>query len=307
MVVHSNPSHSAHNAQPPIDMERLLRRIRDIPSLPDLINKIVDLIGQPEASASQIAKLISFDAGLTSKVLRLVNSSAYGFQRQISSVQHAIMILGFGQVRGLVLSASILKLFEKTEARGLDLEWQWKHGLQTAAVSRHLAHKFNIPNGEDAFSAGLLHDIGKIVLSVYCNDVYGKLMTGCRQQTINTHGPAFSEAEQAVLGLTHARVGAEVAQRWKLPASFIDTIRHHHSPQLATDTPELVYVVALANCFCATDLTDVHPIDFDHIPDHIWLPVFEWMNAEMDPRQALEELYWDVKNEVGTWPDLNEF
>src|SRR5437764_442296 len=98
----------------------ILKRVGDLPALPDVVNKIVELLGKPDSSAAEVAKFISYDPGLTSKVLRMVNSAAYGFQRQISSVQHAIMILGFSTIRGLVLSASIFKLLETNPPRGMD-------------------------------------------------------------------------------------------------------------------------------------------------------------------------------------------
>lgn len=303
----TNPNNQvSYDSNSQVSVDKLLKRIKDLPSLPELINKIVSLLGQSNSTASEIAKLISFDPGLTSKVLRMVNSSAYGFQRQISSVQHAIMILGFGQVRGLVLGASILKLFEKSKAQGLDLNEQWKHCMQTAAVSRYLAEKYRIPYAEDAFSAGLLHDIGKIVLSVYATQIYSPLALKAQADRIQPHGAGFYNLERTVLGTNHAEIGAEVALKWKLPTSFIEVIRYHHAPHNAHDAPELVYTIALANSFCWLDITGTQELDLELVPKNVWTYFYECINhnKDQDPMEVLASLYQEVRENVGQLEDL---
>lgn len=235
--------------------EIILKRIRDIPSLPDVVNKIVALLGQPNTPASEIAKLISYDPGLTSKVLRMVNSAAYGFQRQISSIQHGIMILGFTTVRGLVLSASIMKLFERENiktAGGLDHQKFWEHSLGTALAARQIGKALHLqaimPDMDDVFSAAMLHDIGKIVLDVYFKNDYLTVLEETRRQGVMHHGPGFLALEERVLGINHTEIGLSLAQKWKLPSAITEAIAHHHQPENAQeDCRTLVYLVALAN------------------------------------------------------------
>lgn len=228
--------------------EIILKRIRDIPSLPEVVNRILEILGHPNTPASEIAKLISYDPGLTSKVLRMVNSAAYGFQRQISSIQHGIMILGFNNVRGLVLSASIFKLFEgHTHPGGLNHKKFWEHSLGTAVAARMLAKQLRIPEADDIFSAAMLHDIGKVVMDVYFSEDYRTVLATAQQRGILPHGSEFYVLEQAIMGVTHTSIGSFLATKWKLPVNITEVIQHHHQPHRAQHCQNLVYLVALAN------------------------------------------------------------
>ncbi len=226
--------------------EAALRRIRDIPSLPEVVNKIIHLLGEPNTPASEIAKLISYDPGLTSKVLRMVNSAAYGFQRQISSIQHGIMILGFNTVRGLVLSASIFKMFEGRQ-KGLDHQKFWEHSLGTAIAAQLAGKQLGLVDMDDAFSAGMLHDIGKVVLDVYFASEYQRVLSEARLQGLPCHGAAFLQLEQRILKTTHTSIGGVLASKWKLPLTITEVIQHHHHPEKSKSSEALVYLVALAN------------------------------------------------------------
>ncbi len=228
--------------------EIVLKRIRDIPSLPEVVNRIMEVISRPNTPASEIAKLIALDPGLTSKVLRMVNSAAYGFQRQISSIQHGIMILGFNTVRGLVLSASIFKMFEGQEKnRGLDHQRFWEHSLGTAVAARILSRHIRVPEADDIFSAGMLHDIGKVVLDVHFGQDYQKVLREARMQHILPHGPDFYRLEEEVLGINHTAIGSFLAAKWRLPVTMTEVIQHHHNPAQAENCQPLVHLVALAN------------------------------------------------------------
>lgn len=228
--------------------EIILKRIRDIPSLPDVVNKILAVISHPNTPASEIARLISYDPGLTSKVLRMVNSAAYGFQRQISSIQHGIMILGFNNVRGLVLSASIFKLFEgHTHPGGMNHKQFWEHSLGTAVAARLLAKSLRIPEADDVFSAAMLHDIGKVVMDVYFQQEYAQVLQAARNKQIPLHGSTFFQVEQLLMGVNHTSIGSYLAAKWKLPLTITEVIQHHHQPEQAENCPALVYLVALAN------------------------------------------------------------
>lgn len=228
--------------------EIILKRIREIPSLPDVVNRILAVISKPNTPASEIAKLISYDAGLTSKVLRMVNSAAYGFQRQISSIQHGIMILGFNNVRGLVLSASIFKLFEgHAHPGGLNHQKFWEHSLGTAVAARLLATSLRIQEADEVFSAAMLHDIGKVVLDVYFTEDYHSVLKEASKKKTLLHGQPFYLIENSVLGFTHTDIGGYLASKWKLPVGITEVIQHHHAPENAEYCEPMVYLVALAN------------------------------------------------------------
>jgi HD-like signal output (HDOD) protein len=226
----------------------LLRRIRDLPSLPEVVDQIVHLMAQPNTPASDIAKLIAYDPGLTSKVLRMVNSAAYGLQRQITSIQHGIMLLGFNTVRGLVLSASILKLFENESAQTtLNFRAFWTHSVLTGLTAKVITQTLKIPQTDDAFSAGMLHDIGKMVMSLYLKPQYPAVLAHAKTYNMPCHGQGFVQLERDQLGLDHPDVGKLVAQKWKLPVPITEAIGFHHQPDLAYSCSNLVYAVALAN------------------------------------------------------------
>lgn len=230
-----------------IDIEaQLVQRIRDVPSLPSVVDHILSLMSKPDTPASRISDLIAFDPGLTSKVLRMVNSAAYGVQRHISSIQHGIMILGFNTVRGIVLSASVLKLFDgKSHPGGLDHEAFWWHSTSTALAAQTIAKEKKLPIHEDAFTAGMLHDIGKLVLDVYFPQQYLPIL----EQAPLHHGAEFYLLEMEKLHTNHSLVGARLGEKWKLPNNIIEVIAHHHQPSLALENTMLVHVVSLANDF----------------------------------------------------------
>ncbi len=268
--------------------EVVLKRIRDIPSLPEVVNRIVEVMAKPNTPASEIARLISYDPGLTSKVLRMVNSAAYGFQRQISSVQHGIMILGFNQVRGLVLSASIFKLFEgKDIVQGLDHKEFWQHSMATAIVARTVANRLRLRDVDDAFSAGMLHDIGKMVLDVYFKENYREVLEAAYLNRRPYHGRGFLAVERHVLDSDHTEIGAFLANKWKLPVTITEVIRFHHNPAEADESCRtLVYLVALAN-----ELAFVHFCHHGIYQEtHFSADVLEYFNLDADRVVELQHL-----------------
>jgi len=263
--------------------ESILKRIRDIPSLPEVVNQVIPLMAQPNVPASKIAELISYDPGLTTKVLRMVNSAAYGFQRQISSVQHGIMILGFNTVRGIVLSASIFKLFEGTESKnGIDHQEFWQHSMATAIIAQALAKERSQALGvidlDDAFSAGMLHDIGKIVLDVYFGRYYQEVLEWARANKRPYFGQGFVMVEQSVLGTDHMEIGAYLANKWKLPVTITSVIEYHHKPQEAQEAQKLVHIVALAN-----KMARIHFVNHGVIqPEHFDEDLLAFLKLDID-------------------------
>jgi HD-like signal output (HDOD) protein len=222
-----------------------LKRIRDIPSLPEVVYKITDKLNSPGTPASQISALIAYDPGLTTRLLRMVNSAALGLQRQVGTVQHAIMLLGFSNTRNLVLSASIMRIFEGKQEQYQEM---WQHSLMTAFASRLLANYYEFNTNDDPFSAALLHNVGQMVLIMLFKEGY--------QETLDAQLPeglyGFERQEQLLktekecFGITHPEVGAQLSVQWKLPASLTEVIQYHHMPRKATLEPALVYWIAFA-------------------------------------------------------------
>lgn len=227
----------------------VLRRVKDIPSLPEVVTKVMELVSNPTSSAAELSKVIAHDPGLTTRVLRLVNSAYYGFPKQISSVQQAIMILGFTTMRGLVLSTSIFKIFTPKDSKtGKTIDYRdfWKHSISTALCARVVAEKVGMTEIGDAFSCGILHDIGKVVLDQYDHSDYVEVFKILRQPYTSEQ---LLEMEEKVIGVNHADIGYRVADKWNLPVTLSETIRCHHNPLEAVSYTKLVSVIYMANIF----------------------------------------------------------
>ncbi len=191
-----------------------------------IVSRIAQKITNPTTNAADIGKLIEQDQSLTTKVLRLVNSAYYGFPKQIKSIQHAVVILGFSKVKTIIVTASVFSAFKNRKAVSLDLERFWQHSLGVAIASKAVAEQIGIAHaGEDAFIGGLLHDIGKVVLDQYQPGIYSPIVKYARDK-----GILLVEAEREVMGLTHAAVGEWMMEKWRLPPLLVQMVSSHHHP-----------------------------------------------------------------------------
>ena len=231
----------------PKDIKQVIEKIDKIPTLPLVVTKLTDLIRNPRTSATDVQNVINKDPALSARVLKLVNSSFYGFSERISSVSHAIVILGFNTIKNIALTASVFDVFGKDNGGAddqFDREAFWLHSIAVAGTSRLIAKHFRLQNLEDIFVAGLLHDIGKIILDQYAHDQYEKVIQLVREKDM-----LIVEAEMQVLDLTHAQVGAWLATRWKLPQALVQMIGLHHKPELGNDLAKPVFTIHLADIF----------------------------------------------------------
>ncbi len=211
------------------EVKNLVQKITDLPALPTMLATLNRLMADPRTSADTLGKALSTDPALVSKVLKLVNSAFYGFPGRIGTISQAVIILGFSSIRNLVLTTSIMQMFgTKGQKQGFDVEAFWKHSLQTAGLARQLALEKGQAYIEEAFIGGLLHDMGRMVLSQKLPAEFEKVMTAASKT-----GVRLRQAEQVILGTTHSEVGAWLAQKWNLPAPLIDVIQFHHAPQNA--------------------------------------------------------------------------
>lgn len=278
----------------------VLRRVKDIPSLPEVVTKIMELVSNPTSSAAELSKVIAHDPGLTTRVLRLVNSAYYGFPKQISSVQQAIMILGFTTMRGLVLSTSIFKIFTPKDSKTgktIDYKQFWKHSISTALCARVIAEKIKMSEVGDAFSCGILHDIGKVVLDQYDHTDYVEVFKLLKPRYTSDQ---LLDAEERVIGINHANIGYKVADKWNLPMNLSETIRCHHRPLGSMSHMKIVSVIYIANKFANMIekpyiLFDVE--DFDH-------EVLEYLNMSEDTLKAIFDF---CKEEVERGSQLDSF
>ena len=229
--------------------QRIIQDLGQIPTMPTIAAKVMQIVNDPHSSAEDVAKFISRDVALTSKVLRLANSAFYGIPRTISSVNSAIVILGFNTIRSRVLSASVLKVFPaKPGLVAFDRKAFWKHSFMVGIASRMVAQiyrKRKLVDMETAFSAGLLHDIGKIILEQFSNDDYLPVLKAAKDQGI----PLYM-AEKAMLGMSHADVSGMLVDKWQMPNELKSPIVNHHSPMEDKASQDMACIVHYANHLC---------------------------------------------------------
>ena len=222
-----------------------VKTIEGLPSFPATHTQILELAKSEDSTSEDLAEKIQLDPSLLATVFKLVNSTYYGFQKKVNSIQLAVTLLGLEEIANLVMAAQVFeKLGNYEDGAGLDLQAFWKHSVGTAFVARAIAKKLQT-EVESAFLAGMLHDLGKIILDRYFSDFYLPVFELVQNEEL----PLF-RAELELLGLTHAAVGGQLAQEWQFPSNYQNTILYHHTPRQAARYQRLVCLVHIANVLC---------------------------------------------------------
>ncbi|QDV51302.1 HDOD domain-containing protein [Gimesia fumaroli] len=226
----------------------ILNMVRSVPTLPEVAQELSRLAGDPTASAQDMAHVAEADSGLAAQILRVVNSSFFGFSRQISTIPQAIVVLGTHGVRNIALGLTVSTLRPKTESHSLhfDVDDFWRHSLSVAIGARQLARDLVICDPEEAFLAGLLHDIGKLILIESCTEQYEEIIGVAQSNNQPLH-----ILEESQLGFTHTDVGFALCERWKIPESVAYTVQNHHNwncdRPITTKQDQLLFLVNTAN------------------------------------------------------------
>lgn len=204
-------------------LRRRLETMTRIPTIPYVISQVLAAVDNENLSASALAKMIERDQTLTMRVLTVANSPFYGFSRRISTIDLAIVILGLNTIKEIVMSLAIQKFFTNVGKTLFDVKGFWKYSVLCGAAGRVLARKMDYRLAGEAFVAGLVHDIGILILIQYFASDFAEI----RKKQRN-HGMTFVEAENAVLRCTHADIGAWLARKWKLPENIEQAVLFHH-------------------------------------------------------------------------------
>jgi len=247
-----------------ITIEEVLTHIHKLPSLPTVVMELLASIAQEDTDIDELAKKIAQDQALTAKTLRLANSSFYGMAHQITTIQEAISILGFRTVRSLVTTAALIGTFAGSSNGGFNTTPFWRHSIAAAVCARELASRRNL-NPEHAYTAGLLHDIGRLVLVTQFGCHYEDTMTHRAQ-----HDCRLIDAELAVLGIDHAAVGHALTRHWKFPEAIQHAIAFHHSPQAHGIEPLTLVIQASDVIAHALDLSKDEDDTVPPVPDLLW-------------------------------------
>ncbi len=228
------------------DLEILIMTASDLPTIPVVATKVMQLIEQESATAKELAKVVASDPAVAARVLKISNSSFYGCQRQIQTLSHAIVVLGFATLKSLVVAASVKQVYQPY---GLTEKLLWEHSFGAGLAARMIARETRMASEEEAFLGGLFHDIGKIIM----NTMNRQLFQDATQRCYND-GVSFEEAERQVYSYTHAEVGGLVIKKWNFPDMLMHAVLNHHLFKFAEDEDpaqiNLTCVVGLANMFC---------------------------------------------------------
>ncbi len=224
-------------------MRKILKEVKEIPPLPTVVTKVMQMTKDPEVSAADLNKVISQDQALTANLLKLCNSAYYGLPRVISNVTQAVMYLGFHTVRNLVLTSSMQDVFKSEKGGyGYSSNGLWKNSVACGIAAQLVAKKVRPGLNETAFTAGLLHDVAKVILARFASDQYHAI-----SDTQKKEGIPFIQAEKKVLGFDHAVLGASIADAWNFPQELIQAIGFHHAPATAKGQPILVVITHIAD------------------------------------------------------------
>lgn len=235
------------------DIQAVLTLDRDtLPSFPQVAAKLLDVSKDDTASLEEVAKIVETDPGISIRVLELVNSAYYGLSRKVTTLSDAVVILGLDEIKKLALGMAIFeKIFKNGHTKEFNRLMFWRHSLAVAVLSMKIAQKIEYPNPEEAYTAGLLHDVGKIFLDLQGHRNYGEFIRNLSEST-----DLVIEKERSQLGLGHDDIGAFFCTRWQLPENLVLAVKYHHQSfednGLTHDEKQLTAIVCMADFLCWT-------------------------------------------------------
>jgi HD-like signal output (HDOD) protein len=234
---------------PGMDLEAIARQAGDLPAFPGTALAAMQMTEDPNVSLRALQIVISKDQALTARILKIVNSAMYSFEREVSTLSHAIAILGLDTVRSIIVTAAVQQIFQSsgTQAKDLTSKLFWEHSFGAALSAKSLAGLCGYPMPEEAFSCGLLHDMGKMVMLKNQHQQYQAILNQVYCGVVS-----FCDAEQDVFGFTHAQLGSLLASQWHFPSQLVEAILYHHDCMAAPKYSRLAAITALADAMMAS-------------------------------------------------------
>jgi putative nucleotidyltransferase with HDIG domain len=236
----------------PFTAKDLVSAVSDVVSLPETVLRINEMVRDKRSSAADIGELIRQDPGLTARLLRIANSPFYGFPSRIDSVPRAITVIGTHELRDLILATSAIQIFSDFPNELVSMETFWRHSLRCAVIARTLAAYLHEPNVERYFTAGLLHDIGYLIIYRELPELANQTLTHSNQNREIVH-----IVEQEIIGFDHGAVGGELLRQWNLPSALSEAVEFHHTPRFAKQHPKEAAIIHIANYLANTMLAKV--------------------------------------------------
>jgi putative nucleotidyltransferase with HDIG domain len=227
-------------------IERVFQKIGDVSSLPSRAVEIMELARDSEADAEELIDVIRSDPAIAMRIMRTVNSSYHGLRQSVGDLKQAVMLLGFQEIRNIAMSAYVAPLFSESPGYGsYTREGLWNHMVSTGMVAQHIAKISGRVNPQEAYLAGLLHDIGFVMIDQYLHKPFRCIVDGLTPET-----PAY-EVERETIGFDHAELGEYVTEQWQLPEHLTDAIGHHHHPgDYDGAHGDMVLTVTLSDWLC---------------------------------------------------------
>lgn len=238
----------------PVVLKELLADTEDLPSIPETLIEILKVLDDPGSGPSDLAEVVRLDAPLMAKVLRLANSPYYSARGDITDINRCVSVLGYRTVRQVAICVSVattlVSAVAKTRGR-LDYRELWRHSVVTGAIAKYLGRMTGYPDPEEAFTAGLLHDIGKFVLEIHAPEAYDRVI-----ESRSACGRSLVDLEEETFGFSHAAIGVAFGEAWRFPEIICRTFGEHHVPTTADPArqrdDQAVALVALANYLANT-------------------------------------------------------
>jgi len=284
-------------------LEEYLSQVTDIPTLPHIVIKLFNKIHEPEPDVEELADLIMSDQVLTTRMIRMVNSAFWGLNREVNSVREAIVFLGLREITNLIYSVSLANTFEHDTPLLKRVRF-WEHSLGCALISKEIAIRAHFQDRELAYLAGLVHDIGEVIIAVHFSKEFEKVV----EMVLDKH-TTFYSAEDVVLGINHTDFGAWLVRDWKLPSILSDVVSFHHNPLEVPDHKILVAIVRLADLICL-----YHQLDFGYsegeniMPDivNLWhfLSTQSKYIADIELSEFLDEVNKNIEDVKSTVDSL---
>ena len=235
---------------PTRNIEQVLDSIDQLRPMPSSVTRILRALDQPQISAGIVSEMIGLDQALAALVLRMANSAGLGYGKECTSLADAVVRLGFRRVRTLVLAAAASgPLTTRLTGYRLGAGELWNHSVATAMAAQWLGNAVHYPDPGEAYVAGLLHDMGKLILDQFVQVDYPNML-----QSIQHDHISLSKAEENQLGIDHANVGSLMAQKWNFPVHLVEAIRYHHAPTLAFENQRLAAIMNVANSFAQREV-----------------------------------------------------
>lgn len=205
------------------NMNELINSIKEFPAMPNVIVRALNVIKNPDSGTKELARIISYDQSLSTKVLTLVNSAYYGFPQQITSISRATSLIGMSKTKNLIMTVAMRPMLMNQSDKEL-----WRHSITVAVGCEYFAKYMKIMDNDEAFVIGFLHDLGKVVLSLKDAKLYQQV-----KDTVNT-GANILEVERIYFGTDHCQMGSLLTKRWQLPLLINNVVKYHHNPNLST-------------------------------------------------------------------------